>query len=707
MRAPFLADTLDDIDAVNFALAVEDFDPARHQPHPPGYAVYVVLAKTFASAAGAADDASARARALAWLSAIAQAALPLPLFVLFRRLGAEPRISAAATALTLLNPVVWMNGVRPMSDSLGLLFAVTTQALLLGASAGGRGALAGSALAGLAAGVRVQTLALTIPLWLWAMTRPGARRQGAAFALLVVAGLAWAVPTLIEAGGPSAYWHALRGTAGDAADVEPLVLTWTLNRAIRAARHVVFRPWGAEWLGMVMTALAGVGFIAGWRRGVALLPLLVAFGPYVVAHALFQQAHTQRYALPYIPALALLAVLGMETIARVAGRHAIAAFLGLAALGCGAAGAVALPGLMGYAAAGSPVYAALHAADKIRGSLPSPVLSGHYMFDRYLTFAPPGLAVARLPSRREMAALQASWTSGDERPRLFLAEPRRTDLATIDPAAQVARGEWAWPPATALLLSGERPGAVALVEIAAPSWFAGPGWGLSLEVARPDGIGEAVRTAHVRASPQASVLMLAGEPTDPAAGGWECELTLDGRALDRRPCGTPWLASYPVAPSDAKGYRPLVFRTSRGSADRAAPFALRGLAFGAAESPLLVHGDGWHYPETDEDGRPFRWATRAARTMANVPAGGARVVVEGLLPDRYVALPAAITLEAGVARTSVTSNGAFRLELDLPPGQGREMILRSDRDFVPDEAQRNGDRRRLAARIYRYVIARR
>jgi hypothetical protein len=93
--------------------------------------------------------------------------------------------------------------------------------------------------------------------------------------------------------------------------------------------------------------------------------------------------------------------------------------------------------------------------------------------------------------------------------------------------------------------------------------------------------------------------------------------------------------------------------------------------------------------------------------MANVPSPGARIVVEGRVPDRHVALPAQITLEAGDTRTSVTSGGAFRLELELPAGLGRELILRSDRDFVPDDVQRNGDRRRLAVRIYRYEITRR
>ena len=74
--------------------------------------------------------------------------------------------------------MVWINGVRPMSDSLGLLFAVSAQVMLLGAAATGRGLLASSVLCGLAAGVRVQTLALTAPLWVYAMTRPAAAGEG-------------------------------------------------------------------------------------------------------------------------------------------------------------------------------------------------------------------------------------------------------------------------------------------------------------------------------------------------------------------------------------------------------------------------------------------------------------------------------------------------------------------------------------------------
>ncbi len=42
---PFLASTLEDVDSINFALGVRDFDPGRHQPHPPGYPIYIALGK--------------------------------------------------------------------------------------------------------------------------------------------------------------------------------------------------------------------------------------------------------------------------------------------------------------------------------------------------------------------------------------------------------------------------------------------------------------------------------------------------------------------------------------------------------------------------------------------------------------------------------------------------------------------------------------
>src|SRR5688572_23405767 len=40
-----LAPSLEDIDSINFALGLRDFDVTRHQPHPPGSPVYIALGR--------------------------------------------------------------------------------------------------------------------------------------------------------------------------------------------------------------------------------------------------------------------------------------------------------------------------------------------------------------------------------------------------------------------------------------------------------------------------------------------------------------------------------------------------------------------------------------------------------------------------------------------------------------------------------------
>src|SRR5687768_6786611 len=72
---PFLAPSLEDYDSINFALGLRDFDPARHQPHPPGSPVYIALGRVMFAAvnsvAPAANRPDTEALALALLSAIA------------------------------------------------------------------------------------------------------------------------------------------------------------------------------------------------------------------------------------------------------------------------------------------------------------------------------------------------------------------------------------------------------------------------------------------------------------------------------------------------------------------------------------------------------------------------------------------------------------------------------------------------------------
>src|SRR5262245_37612035 len=178
-----LPPALEDLDSMNFALGVRDFDPAKHQPHPPGYPVYIALGK-LSHAVWSSEAAS-----LAVWGVLFGALAVFPLFSLFRSLEAldraapeadRDRRAALATLVVVASPLFWFTALRPLSDVPGLALALAAQACVASAfvrrrftdhryavaatGESGRLIVAGALIAGLAAGMRTQTIWLTLPL---------------------------------------------------------------------------------------------------------------------------------------------------------------------------------------------------------------------------------------------------------------------------------------------------------------------------------------------------------------------------------------------------------------------------------------------------------------------------------------------------------------------------------------------------------------
>ncbi|MEP6593165.1 MAG: DUF2723 domain-containing protein, partial [Acidobacteriota bacterium] len=179
LHLPYLPHTLEDIDSINFALGIRHFDVARHQPHPPGYPVFIALGKVTTPLVRRLSAEGAEARAMGLLSTLSGTALVGLLFVLFRALqrrtaaggggpgGPGDRRAAWATLIVVASPLFWFTAVRPLSDMTGLAAAMAAQALILSVLTGwrGRGALiAGALVAGVSIGVRSQNFLLTLPL---------------------------------------------------------------------------------------------------------------------------------------------------------------------------------------------------------------------------------------------------------------------------------------------------------------------------------------------------------------------------------------------------------------------------------------------------------------------------------------------------------------------------------------------------------------
>jgi hypothetical protein len=703
-RLAFLAPTLGDVDSTNFARALERFDPALHQPHPPGYPIYVALGKLVSLIVDSPP------RALAALSAISQALLLLPLLSLFGRLARSPAAAAAATLVTLASPVLWFNGARPMSDSSGLLLVVLTQALLVASLDGRRTLGAASLLVGLAPGVRLQSLLLTAPLWALALGRASSRERTRGLLLGAAGTLLWLAPVVIASGGPGAYLHAFSDTMLQAVASEPLLADLTLNRAAHAARRVLVSPWVSPALAAIVLGLSAIGLLALARRPRALGLALLAFAPYLLAHLLLQHVDTVRYTLLYVPLFGLLAAegvveLGSWALPRVPERTLAAA--GSLALAVWSA-ALTLPALRAYAGTASPPVAALEQVGRLLAS-GDYVVSGHYIFGDYLRGLDEQAERLESPPGGAARGLGEYWLGGGSKPVLFVGDPSRTDLESIDPAARQSLGRWSWPFRADLFITGSRPSRAELIRIDPPRWFAGQGFMLSLEAGRLSELSNLPeRRAYLRPSLQPSFLMVSGEPIGPAAQ-YTVDLELDGQPLGSFPCVEPVARGLLLEPADAeRGYRELDARTHRAGVVEGAPFALKGLAYGPLGAAALVPAGGWFYPETDEDDRPFRWTSARAVSLVHVPAGGARLTIAGRVPSEYVGAGARLALAVDALETvrAIVDGSEFRLEALLPPGGPpfREVALATDRTFVPDRVQRNGDRRRLGLRIYEIRI---
>src|SRR5262245_13098591 len=200
--------SLEDLDSINFALGLRHFDVAQHQPHPPGYPVYIAAGRVVSVVVG---DA---AKALGTISAVAGALAVFAVLALFARLDPrlDRRFAAAGALLVVTCPLFWVTSSRPLSDVFGLTAAVAIQALTLGASVEA-GLVTASVLAVLAIGIRSQVAWLTLPLLALVIARWDPARRARLGKLAIGAFLAgvavWAIPLVVLTGGPSAYWRAL------------------------------------------------------------------------------------------------------------------------------------------------------------------------------------------------------------------------------------------------------------------------------------------------------------------------------------------------------------------------------------------------------------------------------------------------------------------------------------------------------------------
>lgn len=233
LRLPFISNALVNWDAVQFALATRSFDLARHQPHPPGYILYVGWGRLLTWVTGDANTAFV-------LTSLIAGSLSVSLLYLLGRELIGGRTALVAATLFALSPLVWYYSIVALTYAVEALFELvvvwlcwralahppdrpraeaTARAGTLRARlsagrlfapvhAGEREVLLAAFALGIAGGVRQSTLVLLLPLWLFVAWQTGGRRAVVwGGAVLTATCLAWLVPLIWLAGGPVEYVH--------------------------------------------------------------------------------------------------------------------------------------------------------------------------------------------------------------------------------------------------------------------------------------------------------------------------------------------------------------------------------------------------------------------------------------------------------------------------------------------------------------------
>jgi hypothetical protein len=471
-------------------------------------------------------------------------------------------------------------------------------------------------------------------------------------------------------------------------------------------------------LAAVVAASAAVGVIVAAvrdRSGLALLAL--AFAPYAAFHLLLQETITVRYALPTLPLVAWLASQGF----RVAGRFApmLAAPVAAAAL------SVSVPAGVAYGAQEHPAFLAIAAARERAQVRPPAAMFSHFSLWRALQAGgpSPSLGASALPlvePRRQYEWLGPVeyWKGGGTGQVWFLADPRRTDLALIDPVALQDVTRYPWAVAGRPELGGSRPLGADWYRIASPGWFAAEGWALTPEtggLARADASGPDHRPIEawvLRRSGPMHLLVSGrhlGEPGDPAA---EFELSLDGAVRDR------WTLTVgernflrfldiPDGIAPGSGYARLTIASRSAGGDvRRAPVGVRQFDIQPADRMLVAFGEGWHEEELDPmTGQRWRWTSERSVLRIKGASRAVRITLKGASPLQYLNAPPTVRITAaGHVLALFRPDEDFDWTVTVPAEEVERaagtIAIETDPIYLPGPAEGTADERHLGLRVY-------
>jgi len=328
-RLPFCSHIMYHWDCINFRLALEEFNLAKEQPHPPGYILYVWLGRlvnTFFSGSGAVGDRPQH-DALTLISIVASGLAVATLFYLGRAIF-DRRVGLVSALLLASSPLFWFYGEISLPHPVDA-FLITLCAWWLYRVMRGEHnyAIPAAILLAIAGGFRQQTLVMMAPLALFAMRKVKLSRLALAALVGGAVCAGWFIPLVQSQGGLKTYLEISRAFS-DRFMATTSVLHgggwWGVRRNLIKLGMYTLYAWNLSLIpGLVQvgkSASRQVGGAAGqekqagvasvawdWEKAVFFLLWLLPFGAFYILIHMGQQGQV----FVFLPALFLISAAGL------------------------------------------------------------------------------------------------------------------------------------------------------------------------------------------------------------------------------------------------------------------------------------------------------------------------------------------------------------------------------------------------------------
>lgn len=194
IRINFTADYLEDWDSVQFALALHNYSITDHQPHPPGYPLYILFGKLLNIFF---DNDT---KSLTFMSSFLGSLSIIPLFFLAKKIFNQS-VAILTIIFFIFTPLVWILSATALTDIPGFFFLVSISYLIYITKDNYKYFVIVSFIAGLILGIRTNSILIIVSLLILVLLHNRNLKLTILSAFAFLCGVAiWLVPLIIFTG---------------------------------------------------------------------------------------------------------------------------------------------------------------------------------------------------------------------------------------------------------------------------------------------------------------------------------------------------------------------------------------------------------------------------------------------------------------------------------------------------------------------------